>query len=66
MANAQGDAPVIADAMQIESIYIAPFMAVPMLIILVIGMYMYTGRRRRRNRRAQRIMKSFGFGKDGE
>ena len=66
VANAQGDAPVIADAMQIESIYIAPFMAVPMLIILVIGMYMYTGRRRRRNRRAQRIMKSFGFGKDGE
>ena len=38
----------IADAILIESIYIAPFIAVPMLIVLIIEMLIVTGRRRRK------------------
>ena len=66
VANAQGDAPVIADAMQIETIYIAPFLAVPILIILVIGMFMVTGRQQRRNKQARTTMEAFEFRKSDE
>lgn len=45
--NAQGDARVTADALQIEPIYITPFIAVPILLILLILMLGST--------RAQRI-----------
>ncbi len=48
--NADGDASVIADALQIEPIYIAPFIAVPILILLIIGMFIMTGMRTRRRR----------------
>ena len=66
VANAQGDAPVIADAMQIETIYIAPFLAVPILILLVIGMFILTGRQQRRNRRVKATMDAFDFRKNDE
>ncbi len=66
VANAQGDAPVIADAMQIDSIYIAPFLAVPILIILVIGVFLVTGRQQRRNRLAKRTIKAFKHEKNAE
>lgn len=36
IANANGDARLIADAIQIRSVYIAPFVAVPILVILLI------------------------------
>lgn len=48
--NADGDASVIADALQIEPIYIAPFIAVPILILLIIGMFIMTGMRTRPRR----------------
>ena len=48
IANASGEANVIADAILIESVYIAPFIAVPMLIVLIIEMLIVTGRRRRK------------------
>ena len=48
--NADGDASVIADALQIEPIYIAPFIAIPILILLIIGMFIMTGMRTRRRR----------------
>ena len=48
IANASGEANVIADAILIESIYIAPFIAVPMLVVLIIEMLIVTGRRRRK------------------
>ena len=48
--NADGDASVIADALQIEPIYIVPFIAVPILILLIIGMFIMTGMRTRRRR----------------
>ena len=49
--NAQGEAMVIADAMQIESIYIAPFIAVPILLLLVFGVIISTGRKSRKKKR---------------
>lgn len=48
IANASGEANVIADAILIESIYIAPFIAIPIIIILIIEMLIVTGRRRRK------------------
>jgi sortase A len=36
IANPQGDVAVTADAIQIESIYIAPFIAAPIILILLI------------------------------
>ena len=50
VANAQGDAPVIADAMQIESIYIAPFIAVPILLLLILGLLIATSGKAKKNR----------------
>ncbi len=44
--NINGDAQVIADALQIEPEYIAPFLAVPILLILVIGVFVFSGKRR--------------------
>lgn len=37
VANANGDAMVTADAIQIRPVYVAPFIAVPMLIVLLIA-----------------------------
>ena len=36
VANAQGDISVVADAFQIEPIYIVPFLAVPVLLLLLL------------------------------
>ena len=43
--NAQGDANVIADALQIEPTYVAVFVAIPILIVLFIAAMTLTGRR---------------------
>ena len=53
--NANGDAAVIADALQIEPVYIAPFVAAPILLLLVIGMFIMTGVKSRRKRENRRI-----------
>ena len=45
VANAQGEARVIADALQIRPIYIVPFIAVPIVILLVILLLFRTRRR---------------------
>ena len=50
VANLQGDIKVVADALQIEAIYIAPFLAVPILIMLLFMMLYYTGERQRHNK----------------
>ena len=55
--NAQGDALVIADAMQIEPIYIAPFVAAPILLLLVVAMLFTTGQRSRERRRRRKLLK---------
>lgn len=50
-ANADGDAMVIADAIQIRPIYIAPFLAIPILLLLLIYVLFSTaaGRRSRKD-----------------
>ncbi len=45
IANANGEANVIADALQIEPIYVAPAVAVPMIIILLILLLVMTSKR---------------------
>lgn len=47
--NPDGEAGVVADAMQIEPIYIAPFVAVPILILLLILMLISTRKKTGRN-----------------
>ena len=55
--NAQGEVCVIADALQIEPVYIAPFIAVPLLLLMLLRMYAVTGTARRRHREEERIRK---------
>ena len=49
--NAAGEARVIADALQIESIYVAPFIAGPMILFLFIVLMVSTSKRARERRR---------------
>ena len=44
VANVDGEANVIADALQIEPIYIAPFVAAPILLVLLITLLATTGK----------------------
>ena len=62
VANAQGDALVTADAMQIEAIFIAPFFAIPILILLVLLMLNRTGVTQRSNRAVRRAWREYGVG----
>ena len=45
--NVNGPALVVADALQIEPMYIAPFIAAPIIVVLLIWMFISTGRRKR-------------------
>lgn len=54
--NPDGSAKVIADALQIEPIYIVPFMAVPILVIVFILALVLT--RRKRKKRGKRHEKA--------
>ncbi len=38
IANLQGEVQVVADALQIEAVYIAPFLSVPIILLLIIIM----------------------------
>ena len=48
--NADGGAMVVADAIQIRPVFIAPFLAIPILFLLLIWMLISTGMRRRKVR----------------
>ena len=48
--NINGDAMVVADAIQIRPVYIAPFLAIPILILLLIYVLISTGMKRRNTR----------------
>ena len=54
--NPNGDAEIIADALQIEPVYIAPFLAVPVLLLLILGVLVVTGRQRSAARRKRRTI----------
>ncbi len=45
--NPMGDAKVVADAMQIDKIYVVPFVGVPILLILLILLFFSTGKHAR-------------------
>ena len=51
MENADGDLRVVADAIQIEPVYIAPFIAVPMILILLVLMLISTSIRQKADKR---------------
>ena len=59
--NAQGDAQVIADALQLESVYIAPFIAAPIIVMLLVWMLISTGYTGRKNRYIEKIRRLFGL-----
>ena len=48
--NAQGDAKVVADAIQIQTIYTAPFFAVPVLLLLFFRFMLTPVKRRDKER----------------
>lgn len=48
IANIQGNARVTADALQIQPMYVAPFVAAPMLLVLLIVLLVSTSDRKRR------------------
>ena len=45
--NPMGDAKIVADAMQIDKIYVVPFVGVPILLILLILLFFSTGKHAR-------------------
>ena len=45
--NPMGDAKVVADAMQIDTMYVIPFVGVPILLVLLIGLILTTGKHAR-------------------
>ena len=46
IANLNGDADVVADGLQIQPVYVAPFIALPILLILIIWMFVSTQSRK--------------------
>ena len=40
VANAQGDAKVVADALQLEAAFVAPFLMVPMVLLLLLVLFL--------------------------
>ena len=68
VANAMGDIKVVADALQIESVYVAPFIAVPILLLLIIYVVLHSDRMardRKSRQRTERIYKKEMQLKDG-
>ena len=61
MDNAQGEANVIADALQIEPVYIAPFVALPFIFILLIVMLVSTEYSRRRKKIREKAKKEYNW-----
>jgi sortase A len=59
--NAQGEANVIADALQIEPVYIAPFVALPFIFMLLIVMLVSTEYNRRRKKIREKAKKEYNW-----
>ena len=59
--NAQGEANVVADALQIEPVYIAPFVALPFIFILLIVMLVSTEYNRRRKKIREKAKKEYNW-----
>ena len=59
VANAMGDVKVIADAMQIEPVFVAPFIAGPVLLLLVIWVLGVSGHAVRERKRRTGTMQKY-------
>ena len=59
--SAQGEANVIADALQIEPVYIAPFLAIPFIVVLLIIMMVSTEYMKRRKKIRQKAENEFDW-----
>lgn len=46
--NPNGDAQIVADAIQVRPTYIAPFLAIPLVLLLVVYLFVAGGRRARK------------------
>ncbi len=55
VANANGSANVTAEALQIEQMYVAIIIAMPILLVLLIIMLIRTGKEKRRKKRRERV-----------
>ena len=58
VANKDGGAKVLADALQIEPKYIAPFLAVPVLVLLAVLTVIVSDRRAKRKAKINELMKA--------
>ena len=58
-ANPNGEANIIADALQIEPVYIAPFFAVPVLLLLVILVFISSHRRKKAAKRRREAAEKY-------
>ena len=56
IANMEGEVVIIADALQIESMYIAPFIAAPILLILLIFVITSTGKRKKAKKSREALL----------
>ncbi len=62
IANADGSASTVSDALQLDPIYIAPFIGVPICVVLVIYFFVVTSKAyRRRNHRISDYLNSVGI-----
>ena len=50
VSNFNGDQNVVADALLIDRLYVAPFIGIPIITILLVVLIVVTGRRRKHNR----------------
>ena len=59
VANAMGEVKVTADAMQIEPVFVAPFIALPVLLLAMIWVISLSGRSAREKRRRTGYMQRY-------
>ena len=64
--NPNGEAQVIADAIQIEASYVAPFIAVPMVLVLLLWMFLAERARRQDKMLVERTRESLNLSKNSD
>ena len=64
--NPNGEAQVIADAIQIEASYVAPFIAVPMVFVLLLWMFLAERARRQDKMLVERTRESLNLSKHSD
>lgn len=57
--NMNGDGNVIADAMQIDKLYVVPFVGIPIVLILLVILVIVTGRQRKRKQIFRNVQEEY-------